>query len=170
VAVLTMVGNIYRRRQEYENAIANYSKAVAYDPENTFALYGLGDCYRWLRQYDQVVRWWGRILEKEPRNQVMHSRVGDACFNLGDVEGAMEHYQASLKIRFDPYAYLGICRIHRKNDRLSEAELVCRKILEQAPEHLRTLEELAEIYGEMDDQANLAETKASLARLAGKTQ
>jgi len=168
VAVLTMVGNIYRRRQEYDRAIASYSKAVEYDQENTFALYGLGDCYRWQRQYEQVVRWWGRILEKEPRNQVMHSRVGDACYNMGDDERSLEHYQASLKIRFDPYAYLGICRIHRKHGRLNEAEQVCRKILEQAPDHLRALEELSEIYREMDDQTKLAEIQASLDRLANK--
>ncbi len=168
VAVLTMVGNIYRRRQEYDRAIANYSKAVGYEPENTFALYGLGDCYRWLRQYNEVVRWWGRILEKEPRNQVMHSRVGDACFNMGDDESALEHYQASLKIRFDPYSHLGICRIHRKNLRLSEAEQACRKILEQAPDHLRALEELSEIYRDMGDEARQAEIAASLARVARK--
>jgi tetratricopeptide (TPR) repeat protein len=168
VAVLTMVGNIYRRRKDYDQAIVNYSKAVAYEPENTFALYGLGDCYRWQRNYEQVVHWWGCILEKEPRNQVMHSRVGDAYFNMGKDKEALEHYQASLKIRFDPYAYLGICRIHRKNGRLEEAEQVCRKILEQAPDHLRALEELSEIYRELDDQDGLAGVAVSLARLTGK--
>jgi len=168
VAVLTMVGNIYRRRQEFQKAIANYSKAVTYEPENTFALYGLGDCYRWLRQYDQVVRWWGRILEKEPRNQVMHSRVGDSYFNMGNDEAALEHYQASLKIRFDPYAFLGICRIYRKTGKLSEAEQACRKVLEQAPDHLRALQEISEIYRDMGDQVKLAEITANLARLERK--
>jgi tetratricopeptide (TPR) repeat protein len=168
VAVLTMVGNIYRRRQDYDQAIANYSRAVEYDPENTFALYGLGDCYRWLRQYEQVVRWWGQILEKEPRNQVMHSRVGDAYYNMNNYDGALEHYQLSLKIRFDPYALLGVSKIHRKRGLLSEAEQACLKILEQAPDHLRALEELAEIYRDLGEQEKEAATRASLARLAGK--
>jgi tetratricopeptide (TPR) repeat protein len=158
-----MVGNIYRRRQEYDQAIANYRKAVEYEPENTFALYGLGDCYRWLRQYDEVVRWWGRILEKEPRNQLMHSRLGDAYYNLGEYENALAYYQNSLKIRFDPFAYLGIAKIHRKCGRLAEAEQACRKILEQAPDHLRALEELAEIYRESADPAKLDQVQTSLA-------
>lgn len=168
VAVLTMVGNIYRRRQEFERAIVYYQKAVDYEPENTFALYGLGDCYRWLRKYEQVVRWWSHILEKEPRNQVMHSRVGDAYFNMGDLDKAQEHYLASLKIRFDPYAHLGMSRIHRKQGRLAEAEESCLRILDQAPEHLRGLEELAELYRETGETAKLQGVQASLAKLDGK--
>jgi tetratricopeptide (TPR) repeat protein len=168
VAVLTMVGNIYRRRQDHEKAIIYYQKAVDYEPENTFALYGLGDCYRWLRKYPEVVHWWGHILEKEPRNQVMHSRLGDACLNMGDHAQALEHYQASLKIRFDPYAHLGISRIHRRNGRLAEAEESCLRILDQAPEHLRGLEELAEIYRETGNSVGLAEVLTSLAKLSAK--
>ncbi|HSH12398.1 MAG TPA: divalent cation tolerance protein CutA [Desulfurivibrionaceae bacterium] len=168
VAVLTMVGNIYRRRQDFEQAIVYYQKAVDYEPENTFALYGLGDCYRWLRNYAEVVRWWSYILEKEPRNQVMHSRVGDAFFNMGDHAKALEHYQASLKIRFDPYAHLGMSRIYRKEGQLAAAEECCLRILDQAPEHLRGLEELAEVYRETGNSAGLAEVTVSLAKLAAK--
>lgn len=168
VAVLTMVGNIYRRRQDYERGIIFYQKAVEYEPDNTFALYGLGDCHRWLRKYGEVVRWWGQILEKEPRNQVMHSRVGDAYFNMGDNEKALEHYQASLKIRFDPYAHLGMSKIYRKQGRLPEAEECCLRILDQAPDHLRGLEELVEIYRENGNSARLAEVLTRLAKLAGK--
>ncbi len=168
VAVLTMVGNVYRRRQDYERGIVYYQKAVDYEPDNTFALYGLGDCYRWLRKYSEVVRWWGLILEKEPRNQVMHSRVGDAYFNMGGDEKALEHYQASLKIRFDPYGHLGMSRIYRKQGRLAEAQECCLRILDQAPEHLRGLEELAEVYRESGNEAGLAEALTSLAKLAGK--
>jgi len=168
VAVLTMVGNIYRRRQEFERAIAYYQKAVDYESDNTFALYGLGDCYRWLRRYPEVVCWWVRILDKEPRNQVMHSRVADAYFNMGVHDKALEHYQASLKIRFDPYAHLGLARIYRKNGRLSEAEESCLRILDQAPEHLRGLEELGDIYRETGNLARLAEIKEQLAKVLGK--
>jgi len=168
VAVLTMVGNIYRRHQDYERAIVFYQKAVGYEPDNTFALYGLGDCHRWLRNYQEVVRWWGMILEKEPRNQVMHSRVGDAYFNMSDFARALEHYQASLKIRFDPYAHLGISRIYRRQGRLPEAEEACLRILDQAPEHLRGLEELAEIYRETGNSSRLAEVLDGLAKLGGK--
>ncbi|NTV14575.1 MAG: divalent cation tolerance protein CutA [Desulfobulbaceae bacterium] len=168
VAVLTMVGNIYRRRQDYERAIAYYQKAVDYEPENTFALYGLGDCYRWLRNYAAVVCWWERILVKEPRNQVMHSRVGDACYNMGAYDQAHEHYQASLKIRFDPFAHLGLARIHRKKGRMAEAEESCLRILDQAPEHLRGLEELVEIYRETGATDKLTEVTEQLAKVNGK--
>ncbi|MDF1578695.1 MAG: divalent cation tolerance protein CutA [Desulfobulbales bacterium] len=164
VAVLTMVGNIYRRRQEYERAIAYYAKAVELEPGNTFALYGLGDCNRWMKNYDEVVRWWGMILEKEPRNQIMHSRVGDACLNTGDHEKAMEHYQISLRIRFDPYACLGMARILRHQGKYPEAVAYCQKVLEQTPNNPRILEELAEVYREMGEIEKGAEILTGLSR------
>lgn len=160
VAVLTMVGNIYRRRQEFERAADYYTKAVELEPGNTFALYGLGDCSRWLKKYDEVVKWWEMILAKEPRNQVMHSRVGDACLNTGEFDRALVHYQASLAIRFDPYACLGISKIYRCQGKYSEALEYCQKVLEHTPQNIRALEEMAEVYRDMGEPEKAAELLA----------
>jgi tetratricopeptide (TPR) repeat protein len=162
VAVLTMVGNIYRRRQEFDRARDYYAKAVELEPGNTFALYGLGDCSRWLKKYDEVVKWWGMILEKEPRNQVMHSRVGDACLNTGEYDKALEHYLASLLIRFDPYACLGLSRIYRSRGKFEDAGAYCRKVLSQMPDHIRALEELAAVYRDMGENDKAAEINERL--------
>lgn len=162
VAVLTMVGNICRRRQEFERAIDYYAKAVELEPGNTFALYGLGDCSRWMKKYDDVVKWWEMILAKEPRNQVMHSRVGDACLNTGEYDKALEHYQASLRIRFDPYACQGISKIYRSQGKYSEAIEYCRKVLEQTPDNIRGLEELAEVYRDMGEFEKAEEIMAGI--------
>lgn len=162
VAVLTMVGNIYRRRQEFDRAHDYYAKAVELEPGNTFALYGLGDCSRWLKKYDEVVKWWEMILEKEPRNQVMHSRVGDACLNTGEYDKALEHYLASLLIRFDPYACLGLSRIYRSRGKYDDASAYCQKVLEQMPDNTRALEELAAVYREMGESEKAAEITARL--------
>lgn len=164
VAVLTMVGNLYRRRQDFDRAIEYYRKAVEYEPGNSFALYGLGDCSRWMKKYGEVVKWWGMILAKEPRNQVMHSRVGDAFINTGDYDKALEHYKISLEIRFDPYACLGISRIYRYQEKYSEAIEYCQKVLQQAPDHLRGLEELADVFREMGDVARADEIMAAIKR------
>lgn len=165
VAVLTMVGNVYRRRQEFSKAIGFYEKAVKYEPGNTFALYGLGDCSRWMKDYDEVVRWWSMILDKEPRNQVMHSRVGDACLNTGEYDKALEHYKASLAIRFDPYACLGMAKIHRVRENYSEAEKCCQQVLDNTPNYPRALEEMAEIYRAAGEEEK---EKEMLARLANQ--
>ncbi len=151
VAVLTMVGNIYRRRQDFDRAITAYMKAVQYEPGNTFALYGLGDCYRWQQNFPEVIRWWGKILEKEPKNQVMHSRVGDALLNIGDLDRAMEHYEKSLAIRFDPYALMGMSKIHRSRNEFDQAMDCCARILSELPEHERARAELAEVCRAMGE-------------------
>lgn len=162
VAVLTMVGNIYRRRQDFDKAIIFYDKAVKYEPGNTFALYGLGDCNRWMKRYDKVVSWWSMILEKEPRNQVMHSRVGDACLNTGEYDKALVHYQASLNIRFDPYACLGMSRIYRTQENFPEALKCCQQVLDNMPDNERGLEELVEVYREMGETEKAEEILAGI--------
>lgn len=162
VAVLTMVGNIYRRRQDFARASECYAKAVAYEPGNTFALYGLGDCSRWLKKYHEVVKWWGMILDKEPLNQVMHSRVGDACINTGEYDKALDHYKKSLAIRFDPYACLGVSRIYRSQGKYPEAIAYCHKVLAQTPNNNRAIEELAEVYRDMGESDKAKDVLAAI--------
>ena len=101
-----------------------------------------------MQNYEDVIVWWLKILEKEPKNQVMNSRLGDAYYNIGDLENAQKHYQKSLEIRYDPYALIGLSRIHRSLDRYDDAEECCRQVLEQSPHHARAKEELEAIYNE----------------------
>ena len=105
------------------------------------------------------------ILDKEPRNQVMHSRVGDACLNTGEYDKALEHYKASLSIRFDPYACLGMAKIHLVRENYSEAEKCCQQVLDNTPNYPRALEEMAEIYRAAGEEEK---EKEMLARLANQ--
>lgn len=145
VAVLTMVGNIFRRRLEYKQASKYYEKAIQYEPWNTIAQYGLGHCQRGMRNLDEAIVWWSKILEKEPNNQDIHDRVGDALLTKGDLERSLEHYRKSLNIGFDPYALIGLSKIHRGMNHFEDAEICCREVLREVPGHERTLEELAEV-------------------------
>jgi len=146
VAVLTMTGNIFRRRKEFELAANFYERAATKDPWNTFALFGLGDSLRGMKKYSEAVRWWSMIIEKEPKNQNMLTRIADALLAQEKIDKAYSYYERSLEIGYDPYALLGISRLERKRMNLDAAEAACRQLLNHSPEDPRFLEELANVY------------------------
>jgi tetratricopeptide (TPR) repeat protein len=155
VVVMTMVGNIYRRRKEYDRATEQYQNALDLDPKNNFALFGMGDCCRGKLDLDRAVYWWDKILEQEPDNQALWTRVGDALVNLDRLDDAVRHYEASLKSGHDIYALLGLARAKVKRGNFSQALQHCERALAEDENHPRVLEEMAKIH-ELNGDADAA--------------
>lgn len=114
-----------------------------------------------MKNYQAAIDCWVQILEREPSNQNLLSRVGDAFAILGKREEAISYYQKCLKINFDPFALLGLARIHREQNEFVEAEDCCLKILDKSPQDVRTTEELVKVY-EAAGEGNKAEYYRSL--------
>lgn len=55
-------------QQKYDEAIANYDKALAMEPYNTGALFNKGLCYFNLQNYKEALYWYGKVLEIDPRD------------------------------------------------------------------------------------------------------
>jgi tetratricopeptide (TPR) repeat protein len=163
VAVLNMAGDIHQTRGEYDKAIIYYENALKYDPSNSIAQYGLGNCQRGLNNPEKGLNWWLQILEREPDNQRLHTRVGDALANLGRLEEASDHYQKSINVGYDPYAWLGLSRVQLSRRDYDQADACCRKILNETPNHKRALEALADVYEARGDMAKAKEWREKAA-------
>ena len=163
--VMTMTGNIYRRRKEFDRAMDHYEKALELEPDNNFALFGMGDCYRGKMNMEKAVEWWDRILEHEPENQALWTRVGDALLSLDRIKDAIAHYEASLKNGADVYSYLGLARAQHALGDLAKAREFCEKALAQEDNSERVLERLVNICEDAGDlaAANKAREKLSQA-------
>ena len=151
VVLMTMIGNIYRRRKEYDRAMDHYENALELDPRNNFALFGMGDCFRGKLDIEKAVFWWGKILDQEPENQTLWTRVGDALVSLGRLDEAVQHYNSSLRVDHDLYAVLGLARVARKQGDYDRACHYCEQALEVDKDNVRALEELASICEEAGD-------------------
>ncbi len=145
VVLMTMIGNIYRRRKEFDRAMDHYENALELDPKNNFALFGMGDCFRGQLNMEKAVYWWGKILDQEPENQTLWTRVGDALVSLDRIDEAVQHYHASLKVGHDLYAMLGLARAAQKQGDYDKACYHCEQALEVDNDNTRALEELARI-------------------------
>ncbi len=102
--ILTIIGKLCWRISDFDRAESYFRRALQVDPNNPYALYGLGNCYRWRRQYAQALEIWQKILEHSDGTQSLHTRMGDAHFHLGQLDKAENCYRRSLTFGDDVFA------------------------------------------------------------------
>ena len=111
---------------------------------------------------DQAVFWWDKILEHEPENQSLWTRVGDALLNLDRLEEALTHYESSLKVGHDLFAVLGLARCEQKRGNLKKALKYCEQALAEDPDNHRVLQILSKIH---EDSGNDEAAREALERI-----
>ena len=118
---LTIIGKLCWRLNDFEKAEYYFRRALKIEPQNPYALYGLGNCYRWHRQYQKSVDIWNEILKFSDGTQALHSRMGDAFVNMGNSEAALLSYQRALEQGYDRFAMTGLVRIFCEQDAWDQA-------------------------------------------------
>lgn len=106
--ILTIVGKLCWRISDFARAEGYFKRALKIDADNPYALYGLGNCYRWYRQYDKAIEIWQKILAHSEGTQSLYTRMGDAYFHLGRLEDAERSYRKSLEFGEDIYSTAGL--------------------------------------------------------------
>ncbi|WP_321371969.1 tetratricopeptide repeat protein [uncultured Desulfuromusa sp.] len=115
--ILTIVGKLCWRISDFERAEGYFRRALQVDPKNPYALYGLGNCFRWYRQYDKALEIWKKILPHSDGTQALHTRMGDAYYHLGQLKEAEKSYQKSLAFGEELYATAGlVCLFSERRD------------------------------------------------------
>lgn len=109
--VLTIVGKLCWRVADFEKAKRFFLLALDIDPDNPYALYGLGNCYRWQCDYRRAVETWRRILRHNSGTINLYSRLGDALGHLGELDEAEESYRLALGDGYDRYAKIGLIKL-----------------------------------------------------------
>ena len=125
----------------------------------------MGDCFRGHLDLEQAVHWWGQILQHEPDNQALWTRVGDALVNLDRLDDAVYHYESSLKAGYDLYAYLGLARAEHKRENYDKAKEHCQQALKDEKGAERALETLIQICEAAGDTSSADEARQKLASL-----
>ena len=146
IRVLTSIGNCHRKLKTFENGVAYFERALALDPNNFYALFGLADCYRGMNQQYRSIEYWNRILALDPDNKVILTRSGDAYRNTGDYKTAVEYYNKALDIAFDVYAALGLALICKGEGKYEEAAERLSNLIRNDAKNYRLYIDLADCY------------------------
>lgn len=98
----TAYANIYMRRHDTVNA---YKYAVAaYSINNQFmpALHLLIECDERRLDYDEILIWSGKYLERRPLSAFGYLEHGWTLARLADFDGAIKNYERALTISYSP--------------------------------------------------------------------
>lgn len=144
--ILTIIGKLCWRLNDFEKAENYFRRALKIEPQNPYALYGLGNCYRWHRQYSKSVDIWNEILKFSDGTQALHSRMGDAHINMGDPESAEKSYQRALGQGYDRFAMVGLVRLYCERDDWEKAADCFWSLVDKEEDADLQLEELSKRF------------------------
>lgn len=111
-------GQVFFQKEDYDNAIKSYKKALRKDKAFAFAWDMLGYSYRRNEDYKEAIKAYDKSLALDPKGKMPLTNKPIAYALLGDLDKAIEGYQAYITIfPEDPEGYYGVGRIyHAKGD------------------------------------------------------
>ena len=146
IRVITAIGNCHRKLKSFQEGTHYFEMALAKEPKNFYALFGLADCYRGMNQQYKSIEYWNKILDMDPNNKVILTRAGDAYRTTGNYEQAKIYYNRALDIAFDIYAAIGLALICKGEGNYEEAALRFENLIKNDPKNSRLYADLAECY------------------------
>ncbi len=156
--ILTIIGKLCWRVADFERAEIYFRRALAVDPHNPYALYGLGNCYRWHRQYEEAIAIWQKILSTSEGTQTLHTRMGDAYFHLGKYVQAEGSYHDALGFGDDSFALTALICLYSVTGKFAQAAQVLEKMLKlenTQGEHVEFLVKRFKRAGQTEEMAAL---------------
>ncbi|MCF6335555.1 MAG: tetratricopeptide repeat protein, partial [Spirochaetales bacterium] len=124
-------GDAARKRGKFKDAIIYYQRCLDMYELNNYALFGLADCYKALRKYNQAIKIWEQYLVHDSGNITVLTRVADAYRKVKDFKGSKEVYLKVLEIEKDnPYALIGLGHLHYDFKEFREALHYWEKMVE----------------------------------------
>jgi tetratricopeptide (TPR) repeat protein len=91
-------GDKYLKAQNYQQAIAEYKKAIALDPKLGLAYYGLGLCYHQTQQWHPAVDAWNHAKALLQPEGAMYITLGNDLYHLRKYDEALKSFQQAIDI------------------------------------------------------------------------
>lgn len=95
------LGNAYSRCEDSANAAKSLEKLVEANAEDFDTLYTLAQIYTDTNDYMRALYYYKELLVENTENPYLHSHIGYILFKLEDYVGAIEEYQAAIKLGRD---------------------------------------------------------------------
>lgn len=121
------LGNAYSRKQQYDDAVDAYEKALTLKPETGRSVYpALGAAYFNRQQYAQALDYFEKSLEYAPDDSLRHYDIGNVYLQMEKCDKAIDAYSKAIEHSeafAEAYYNLAICYI-RTNRREQAREIL----------------------------------------------
>jgi len=95
----TNQGTTYSKKGKYNEAIKEYDKAIAINPNCTLAYYNRSVAYTKTRQYDKAINDCNKVLQLDPRHANSYYTRGVSYWHLGSKNQAVKDLQSAAKLK-----------------------------------------------------------------------
>ena len=152
LAELSQQGYQFLRENLLSEAEARFSEILEMDPENNYALVGLGDSARKRRHYEKAIGFYERCLEIHPDNNY-------ALFGLADCYRSLKHFNKALRVwerylQHDDENVTVLTRVadaHRKVRNFDRSKELYDRVLEKEPDNAYALIGLGHLHYDFRD-------------------
>lgn len=138
-----------------EDAITQYQKALALDPDYDLAHNNLGGAFLQKGQSDDAVVHYQRALEITPDYADAHNGMGTALLHKGQVDAAVAHYRKALEFKPDDAdASYNLGSAFLQKGSVDEAVAHYQKALNFKPDYAEAHHSLGNVFlqkGDMDE-------------------
>jgi|GEM_PF-1238972 len=90
------IADLYRKKQQYKEAIGYYALVLDKDPDNLKALFSAGECCYHLELYSKALEHLKHYVDLHPGNVKAYFLLGEVCNKLGKEEEALDAYETIL--------------------------------------------------------------------------
>jgi tetratricopeptide (TPR) repeat protein len=146
---LVGLGDVARKRSDFEAAVNYYNECLKNYSDNNYALFGLADSYKALKNYEKAIEIWERYLEKDDKNVTVLTRIADAYKKIKLFEKSQEAYLKALEIEPDNlYALIGLGYLNFDFKNYKEALKYWDKVLgrQEGEENIKILTALGNCH------------------------
>jgi tetratricopeptide (TPR) repeat protein len=152
-----LLGDMYRQRQRFSNAQAEYEQALALAPEDHAALLGLSYAYFGNGNLDAALATAKQALLQNPDDPELNLLVAETFFARHDFPGAEPFLQKSLtaKPQMLPHVHALLGRVYAETGRTEEA-IEQLKMGVSSDQDGTTYYQLARLYRKIGDEKNAA--------------
>lgn len=147
IAILTRLGDTYKKIGMTDQALEQYNKAISVEPKNPYALSGLGLLYFKLGDYKKSLAFWHELLEVEKDDIKVLTNIGNCYRKLYEFNTAFKYFYRAMNIEEDNfYALYGIADSYRGLKDYDKAAEYWQKILKTDPNNKKILTRLGDSY------------------------
>ena len=164
-------GETYRQRGDLDNAARDFRRASALDPAATRPLEQLGDTLFQQQRYRAAVDAYEARLRLDDRSAPIRYRIGLARYRDHNPDGALAALRGATQLdpRLAEALYLtGVCL--RELHKPAEALAALEKAVQAAPGSIPAREELADLLGALNREADAIEQLDVLVALDGRIE
>ena len=144
---LSRAGYRHIKNGELSEALSSFRKIMEIDPDNHYALVGIGDVYRKELRFQEARKYYQRCLEFQPRNNY-------ALFGLADCLRQQNHFRQAIDVweeylQFDSQNVTVLTRVadaYRKIRNSKRSEELYIQVLELEPRNSYALTGLGHLH------------------------